>query len=35
MVDIPNAFVQPVASKEDAEHHITVCIRGPLVDVLV
>jgi hypothetical protein len=35
VVDIPNAFVQRVASEEDAEHRVTVCIRGPLVDVLV
>ncbi len=35
MVDIPNAFVQTVMSKEDAEHRVTVHIRGPLVDVLV
>ena len=35
VVDIPNAFVQTVVSKEDAEHRVTVCIRGPLVDVLV
>ena len=35
MVDIPNKFVQTVKSKEDAEHHVTVCIRGQLVDVLV
>jgi hypothetical protein len=35
VVDIPNTFVQTVVSKEDAEHRITVCIRGPLVDVLV
>jgi hypothetical protein len=35
VVDIPNAFVQTVVSEEDAGHHVTVCIRGPLVDVLV
>jgi hypothetical protein len=35
MVDIPNTFVQTVVSEEDAERHVTVCIRGPLVDVLV
>ncbi len=35
VVDIPNAFVQTAVSKEDAEHCVTVCIRGPLVDVLV
>ena len=35
VVDIPNAFVQTVVSKEDAEHHVIVRIRGPLVDILV
>jgi hypothetical protein len=35
VVDISNAFVQTVVSKEDAKHHVTVHIRGPLVDVLV
>jgi hypothetical protein len=35
VVDILNTFVQTVMSKEDSEHHVTVCIRGPLVDVLV
>ncbi len=35
VVDIPNTFIQTVVNKEDAEHHVTVCIRGPLVDVLV
>jgi hypothetical protein len=35
VVDISNAFVQTVVSKEDAEHCVTVRIRGPLVDVLV
>jgi hypothetical protein len=34
VVDIPNAFVQTVVRKEDAEYRVTV-IRGPLVDVLV
>ncbi len=33
--DIPNAFVQTVVSKEDAEHRVTVRIRGTLVDDLV
>ncbi len=33
VVGIPNAFVQTVVSKEDAEHRVTVRIRGPLVDV--
>ncbi len=35
VVDILNAFVQTVMSEEDAEHHVVVCIRGPLVDILV
>ncbi len=35
VVDIPNAFVQTVVSEEDAEHRVVVCIRGPLVDILV
>ena len=35
VVDIPNAFAQTVASEEDAEHRVTVCIRGPVVDILV
>ncbi len=35
VVDIPNAFVQTVVSEEDAEHHVVVRIRGPLVDILV
>jgi hypothetical protein len=35
VVDIPNAFVQTVMSEEDAEHHVIVRIRGPLVDILV
>ena len=35
VVDIPNAFAQTVVSEEDAEHHVIVCIRGPLVDILV
>ena len=35
VVDIPNAFVQTVVSDEDAEHHVMVRIRGPLVDILV
>jgi hypothetical protein len=33
VVDIPNAFVQTVV--EDKEHHVIVCIRGPLVDIMV
>jgi len=37
VVDIPNAFVQTVVDEEDAEHRVTVRIRGPLalVDILV
>jgi hypothetical protein len=35
VVDIPNAFAQTVVSEEDAEHRVIVCIRGPLVDILV
>jgi hypothetical protein len=37
VVDIPNAFAQTetVVSKEDAEHRVIVCIRGPLADILV
>ncbi len=30
-----NAFAQTVVSEEDAEHHVVVRIRGPLVDILV
>ncbi len=33
IIDIPNSFVQNVA--KDEEHHVIVCIRGPLVDILV
>ena len=29
VVDIPNAFVQTVVTKEDAEHQVIVRIRGP------
>jgi hypothetical protein len=32
VVDIPNAFVQNVVDEENNEHHVIVCIRGPLVD---
>ena len=35
VVDIPNAFVQTAISDEDKGHHVIVCIRGPLVDILV
>ncbi len=33
VVDIPNAFVQTVV--KDEKHRVIVCIRGPLVDILV
>jgi hypothetical protein len=33
VADIPNAFVQTVV--KDKEHSVIVCIRGPLVDILV
>jgi hypothetical protein len=33
VVNVPNAFVQTVV--DDEEHSIIICIRGPLVDVLV
>jgi hypothetical protein len=33
VIDIPNAFVQTVL--EDEEHHVVICIREPLVDILV
>jgi hypothetical protein len=33
VIDIPNAFVQTVV--KDEEHCVIVCIRGPLVDILV
>ncbi len=35
VVDIPNAFVQTVVNEEDADNCVIVCIRGPLVDILV
>ena len=35
VVDIPKALVQTVVTKKDAEHLVTVHIRGPLVDILV
>jgi hypothetical protein len=35
VVDIPNAFVQTIVDEEDADHHVIVCIREPLVDILV
>ena len=35
ITDIPNAFAQTVVSEEDKEHRVIICIRGPLVDVLV
>ncbi len=33
IIDIPNEFVKTVV--EDEEHRVIVCIRGPLVDILV
>ncbi len=33
VIDIPNAFVQTVV--KDEERQVIVCIRGPLVDILV
>ncbi len=33
VINIPSAFVQIVI--KDEEHHVIVCIRGPLVDILV
>jgi hypothetical protein len=33
VIVIPNAFVQTVVKGE--EHHVVICIRGPLVDILV
>jgi hypothetical protein len=33
VIDIPNAFVQNVV--KDEEQRVIVCIRGPLVDILV
>ncbi len=33
VIDIPNVFVQTVIKGE--EHRVFVCIRGPLVDILV
>ncbi len=33
VIDIPNAFVQ--TGIKDEEHHVIVCIRGPLVEILV
>ncbi len=35
VVDIPNAFVQTVVDEEDTDHCVIVCIRGPLVYILV
>ncbi len=35
VVDIPNLFVQTVVDEEDADHPVIVCIRGPLMDILV
>jgi hypothetical protein len=33
IINIPNAFAQTVV--EDEEHSVVICIRGPLVDILV
>ncbi len=33
VINVPNAFVQTVV--EDEEHKVIICIRGPLVDILV
>ncbi len=33
VIDIPNAFIQTVV--KDEEHCVVICIRGPLVDILV
>ncbi len=33
VINVPNAFVQTVV--EDEEHRVIICIRGPLVDILV
>ncbi len=33
VINVPNAFVQIVV--EDKEHRVIICIRGPLVDILV
>jgi hypothetical protein len=33
IIDVPNAFVQTVV--EDEEHRVIICIRGPLVEILV
>ncbi len=35
VVDIPNIFIQTVVSEEDAEHHVIVHIREPLIEVLM
>ncbi len=35
VVHIPNAFAQTMVSEEDAEHHVIICIREQLVDILV
>jgi hypothetical protein len=35
VVDTSNAFAQTVVSEEEAEHRVIVCIRGPLVDILM
>ena len=33
IVDIPNAFIQTIV--EDEKNKAFICIRGPLVDILV
>jgi hypothetical protein len=35
VVDIPNVFVQTIVDEEDPDNCVKVCIRGPLVDILV
>jgi hypothetical protein len=35
VVGIPKAFVQTVVDEEDADHRVIVCIKGPLVYILV
>ncbi len=35
VVDIPNMFVQTVVNEDNADHRMIVCIREPLVNILV
>ncbi len=35
VVDTPNVCVETVVDEEDTDHHVIVCIKGPLVDILV